>query len=253
MAISIRKDKEIIKLERAGKMARKAVEEVQKSVQAGISTKELNEIAESFLKSKLVRPSFKGLYNYPYALITSVNEVVIHGLPSDYKLKNGDVIGLDLGVEIDDYYGDYAVTIAVGEVNQITQNLLDCSKLALDFAVKHLEAGMRFKQLSALLGDYIKGKKFFPLKNYCGHGIGTKPHEEPSILNYLEDGGINQGPKIKNGMVFCIEPMICQNSGDSKTLQDKWSVVSTDGSYTSHHEHMIAVINNKARILTIQE
>ena len=137
----------------------------------------------------------------------------------------------------------------IGEVSDEDKALIACSKEALYHAIETIKPGMRFKELSKILEDYITGAGFVPLRDYCGHGIGTKPHDEPNIPNYLE-GKPNQGPKIKNGMVFCLEPMVCQKEGEAVLLEDQWSVVSSDGLRTAHYEHQVAVVDGKAVILT---
>jgi methionyl aminopeptidase len=139
--------------------------------------------------------------------------------------------------------------MAIGEISKEDEALIACSKDALYHAIENIRVGMRFKELSAILEEFIRGRGFLPLRDFCGHGIGKKPHEEPNIPNYVE-GKPKQGPKIKNGMVFCLEPMICQKSDKPVILEDKWSVVSEDGLNTSHYEHTVAIIDGKAMILT---
>jgi methionyl aminopeptidase len=175
--------------------------------------------------------------------------VIIHGIPDDRALKDGDIVGIDIGVELEGWYGDAAITFKVGEVSEEDSKLVDASKEVLLTAISKISVGMRFKELSRILEEEITSRGYVPLRNFCGHGIGRKPHEEPSILNYVE-GKPNQGPKIKNGMVFCIEPMICQKEGESIILEDKWAVVSRDGLNGSHYEHTVAVVDGKAEILT---
>jgi methionyl aminopeptidase len=215
-----------------------------------MTLKEVDALGEEFLRKLGAEPSFKGLYGFPNAVCTSVNEVIIHGIPSDYKLKDGDILGIDIGSKLDGYFGDAAITMAIGEISEVDQRLIECSKTSLFNAIDAIKAGVRFKELSKILEDSIKSFGFVPLKNYCGHGIGTTPHEEPNILNYLE-GKPNQGPKIKNGMVFCIEPMVCQKEPEPQVLADNWSVVSVDGLNGSHYEHQVAVVGGKAEILTL--
>lgn len=178
-----------------------------------------------------------------------VNEVIIHGIPNDYALKNGDILGVDIGVEYDGWFGDGAITFGIGEISKDDENIISCSHKTLLNAIDRIKVGMRFKELSKILEDSIISFGFVPLRGFCGHGIGTKPHEEPEIPNFV-DTAINQGPKIKNGMVFCIEPMVCHTNGKPKILDDKWSVVSEDGLNGSHYEHTIAIIDSKAVILT---
>jgi methionyl aminopeptidase len=249
MAIVIRNSVEIASLRKAGQIAAQAVEFAGMLVEAGITTKKISDEVEKFIIAKGARPSFKGLYGFPEAVCISINEVIIHGIPDGRVLKDGDIVGVDVGTEIDGWYGDTAATFAVGSVSEQDVMLIRCAKETLDFAVSVIKDGMRFKELSFLLEQFIEDRGYKPLRNFCGHGIGRKPHEEPSILNYLE-GRRDQGPKIRNGMVFCIEPMICQMDGASRVLGDKWSVVSEDGLRGSHYEHTVAVVDGKAQILS---
>ena len=223
---------------------------LQEQVNPGISSYELNQMGEEMVIDLGGIPSFKGLYGFNAGVCTSVNEVIIHGVPHKKPLQEGDIIGLDIGVEIDGWFGDAAVTVPVGQISTRHQKLIDCAKDALYHAISAIKEGMRFKELSKIIENFIKGRGFEPLRNYCGHGIGREPHEEPQILNYVDTPNLKQGPKIKEGMVFCLEPMICQQLGAYKLLSDKWSVVSEDGLYTSHYEHTIAIVNGKAQILT---
>jgi methionyl aminopeptidase len=249
MAIALRKPKEIDKLRDANIIVAKTLNFLKSYVKAGISLKELDRLGEEYIRSCGATPSFKGLYNFPSSVCTSVNEVIIHGVPTDYILKDGDIIGLDIGTKLDGWFGDAAVTLPVGNITEEHRRIMDTSEETLYHAISLLTTGMRFKELSFEIEKFIISKGYQPLKDFCGHGIGRKPHEEPSILNYLE-GKRNQGPKIKNGMVFCLEPMLCANNRKSKLLDDKWSVVSLDGKYGSHYEHTIAMINNRAEILS---
>lgn len=249
MAIPLRKPHEIAKLKIAGNIVAQTLDYLQNNIKAGMSLKEIDQMGEEFLRSLGAIPSFKGLYGFSGSVCTSLNEVVIHGLPSDTVVKDGDILGLDIGSKLDGYYGDAAITMPIGKISDEDQALIDCSKDALYHAIDSIKVGMRFKELSKILEEFIHARGYVPLRDFCGHGIGAKPHEEPSIPNYL-DGKPNQGPKIKNGMVFCIEPMICQESPTPIILEDKWSVVSEDGLRTSHYEHQIAIVDNKAVILT---
>ncbi|WP_456393714.1 type I methionyl aminopeptidase [Nitratifractor sp.] len=250
MAIALRKPEEIDKLRRAGAIVGQTLEYLRGVVKPGMSLKEIDALGEAFLCKLGAEPSFKGLYGFPAAVCTSVNEVIIHGVPTDYKVQEGDILGLDIGTKLEGYYGDAAITMPVGKVSAEDERLIACSKEALDEAIDAIRQGMRFKELSAVLEEAITSRGFVPLRNYCGHGIGTKPHDEPNILNYVE-GSPKQGPKIKNGMVFCLEPMVCQRSGEPVVLEDEWSVVSEDGLHGSHYEHEIAVVGGKAVILTL--
>jgi methionyl aminopeptidase len=250
MAIAIRKPKEIDKLRTANIAVAKTLNYLKDLCKPGVSLKEIDKAGEEYLNSLGARASFKGLYGFPAAVCTSVNEVIIHGIPTDYRLREGDIIGLDLGSEIDGWYGDAAVTLGVGNISDEDEKLIACAKDALNYAIEIIKPGLRFKELSFEIEKFIKSRGFVPLHGFCGHGIGKKPHEEPEIPNYLEHGSPKSGPKIKEGMVFCIEPMICQKLGTPKILEDKWSVISQDGLRGSHYEHTVAVVGKKAEILS---
>ena len=250
MAIPLRKPREIEALRKANRIVAETLHLLKAEAKDVISLQELDSIAEQFIRSKGGRPSFKGLYNFPSSVCTSVNEVIIHGIPTDYTLKNGDIVGFDVGVELDGWYGDSAITIGIGEISQDDKELIACAKDTLYYAISIIREGMRFKELSFEIEKFIRNRGFVPLASFCGHGIGRKPHEEPEILNYLDGGSPKRGPKIKNGMVFCIEPMICHKDMESNILDDNWSVVSKDGKRGSHYEHTIAIINGKAEVLS---
>jgi len=250
MSIAIRKPNEIEALAKANIIVAKTLEFLKERCTPGVSLKELDKLAEEFILDQEARPSFKGLYGFPASVCTSVNQVIIHGIPTNYRLKDGDIIGLDIGVELNGWYGDAAITIGIGDISKKDANLISCAKETLYFAIELIRPGLRFKELSFEIEKFIKSKGFVPLHSFCGHGIGKKPHEEPEIPNYLEHGSPKSGPKIKNGMVFCLEPMICQKSSTPKILEDKWSVVSEDGLNGAHYEHTVAVVDGKAKILS---
>jgi len=251
MAITLRKPKEIEKLKAANKIVGGALELLQANTKVGVSLKELDAMAEDYVRSCGAKPSFKGLYGFPNAVCTSLNNVIIHGIPTDYKLQEGDVIGYDIGTELDGWFGDAAITTSVGIVSDEDLALIACAKDTLYHAIGEIKQGMRFKELSLIMEEFIISRGFVPLYDFCGHGIGKKPHEEPQIPNYLEGKNPKAGPKIKNGMVFCLEPMICQKDSKPIILENKWDVVSADGLRGSHYEHTVAVINGKAEILSL--
>jgi methionyl aminopeptidase len=249
MAIALRKPNELTKLKVAGSIVGKTLKYLQENITVGMSLKEIDTMGEVFIREHGAVPSFKGLYGFPASVCTSLNEVCIHGVPTDRKIQEGDILGLDLGTKIDGYFGDAAITMPIGKISKEDEELIACSKDALYHAIENIRVGMRFKELSALLENFIVGRGYIPLRDFCGHGIGRKPHEEPNIPNYLE-GKPKQGSKIKNGMVFCLEPMICQKSDNPVIWDDKWSVVSEDGLRTSHYEHTVAIIDNRAVIIS---
>jgi methionyl aminopeptidase len=251
MAIALRKPDEIEKLRAANKIVGGALKLLEANTKPGMSLKELDAMAENYIRSQGAKPSFKGLYGFPNAVCTSLNQVIIHGIPSDYKLQEGDVIGFDIGTELDGYFGDAAISVPVGVVSADDTALIACAKDTLYHAIDTIREGMRFKELSYAMEQFILGRGFVPLRGFCGHGIGKKPHEEPEIPNYLEGNNPKAGPKIKNGMVFCLEPMICQKEAKAVILENGWDVVSSDGLRGSHYEHTVAVINGRAEILSI--
>jgi methionyl aminopeptidase len=250
MAIALRKPEEIEKLRTANQIVAGALQLLKSHTKPGMTLKELDAMAEDFIRSKDAKPSFKGLYGFPNAVCTSLNEVIIHGIPNEYALQEGDIIGFDIGSEYNGYFGDSAITVGVGKISSDDTALIACAKETLYFAVDTIKEGMRFKELSHAIEGYIRQRGFVPLRGFCGHGIGKKPHEEPEIPNYLEGSNAKAGPKIKNGMVFCIEPMICQKEGKAIILENGWDVVSSDGLHGSHYEHTVAVINGRAEILS---
>lgn len=250
--IELKKPEEIKKLKIANALVARTLDEVTRYALAGVSLNELDKIAEDFIRSHGAIPSFKGLYGFKGAICLSLNEVCIHGVPDESKLKNGDILGIDIGTIVDGFYGDAARTIPIGEISLEDERLIACAKDALYHAIESIHEGLRFKELSKLLEDFIHSRGFVPLLGFCGHGIGKSPHQDPQIPNYLEPGSkAKSGPKIKNGMVFCIEPMVCQKSGEALNDHTGWNTTSIDGLRTSHYEHCVAVINGRAEILSI--
>jgi len=250
MAIAIRKNAEIDKLRAANKIVAGALNLMRENTKVGASLIDLDAMAEDYIRSHKALPSFKGLYGFPNAVCCSLNEVIIHGIPTDYKLQEGDVIGYDIGTKLQGYYGDAAISVGVGKISEEDERLIACAKDTLYHAIENITPGMRFKELSFLMQEFIRGRGYEPLRDFCGHGIGKAPHEDPQIPNYLDGGSPKAGPKIKNGMVFCLEPMICQKEAKPVILSNGWDVTSTDGLRGSHYEHTVAVIGGKAEILS---
>ncbi|WP_169975262.1 MULTISPECIES: type I methionyl aminopeptidase [unclassified Campylobacter] len=250
MAISLKKLAEIEKLRAANKIVAQTLDYVESIIKPGMSLLEIDKICDDMICAAGAKPAFKGLYGFPNAACISLNEVVIHGIPDKTILKEGDIVGVDIGSNLNGFFGDSARTFAVGQISKEDEALIACSKDALYFAIDIIREGMHFKELSYELEKFILARGFVPLRGFCGHGIGKHPHEEPEVPNYLEGNNPKAGPKIKNGMVFCIEPMICQKDGTPVVGSDKWKVTSKDGLRTSHYEHCVAVINGRAEILS---
>ncbi len=251
MAIPLRKAADIDKLRTAGLAVAKTLVFLEQNVKSGMTLLDVDKMGEDYLHSLGARPAFKGLYGFPNAICTSLNEVIIHGVPDNTVLKDGDILGIDIGSEIDGWYGDAAITMPIGKISSSDEELIACSKDALYYAIDIIKQGMRFKELSLALEEFIHSRGFVPLVKFCGHGIGREPHCDPEVPNYLDGKNAKQGPKIKNGMVFCIEPMICQKDKNPIIDEiDKWSVRSADGLRASHYEHQVAIVDGKAQILT---
>lgn len=250
MAISLKKPAEIEKLRAANRIVARTLDYVESIIKPGMSLLEIDKICDDMICTAGAKPAFKGLYGFPNAACISLNEVVIHGIPDKTILKEGDIVGVDIGSNLNGFFGDSARTFAVGQISKEDEALIACSKDALYFAIDIIREGMHFKELSYELEKFILARGFVPLRGFCGHGIGKRPHEEPEVPNYLEGNNPKAGPKIKNGMVFCIEPMICQKDGTPVVGSDKWKVTSKDGLRTSHYEHCVAVINGRAEILS---
>ncbi|NLY03270.1 MAG: type I methionyl aminopeptidase [Campylobacter sp.] len=249
MAISFKNSKDLKGLRAANKIVAAALDYAEEFLKPGMTLLEVDAKIDKFITDQGAYPAFKGLYDFPNAACLSLNEVCIHGIPDQTVLKEGDILGVDIGSRLNGYYGDSARTYPIGEISKSDYELIKVSKDALCFAIENIKVGMYFKELSSMIEEFIKSKGYVPLFGYCGHGIGKRPHEEPEIPNYLV-GKAKQGPKIKNGMVFCIEPMICQKDAMPVVASDGWAVRSKDGLNTSHYEHCIAVTNNKVEILS---
>lgn len=250
MAISIKSKKDIESLRIPNRIVAQTLQLLASQAREGVSLLELDTMAKDFIVSQGGRAAFYKLYGFPRSICTSLNQVIIHGIPNEYRLQNGDMLGIDIGVEYGGWYGDAAISLGIGEISTKDENLIACAKDVLYEAISYIKVGMRFKELSFFLQDSIIKRGFVPLRGFCGHGIGRAPHEEPEIPNYIESPNIKQGPKIKEGMVFCIEPMIAQKDGEPVILTDKWSVVAKDGLNGSHYEHTIAIVGGRAEILT---
>jgi methionyl aminopeptidase len=248
VGIYIYNDEQLKKIENSCLITANILDELESKIVEGISTYEIDLLARKLTKKHGVEAAFLGYGGFPGSVCTSVNDVVIHGIPNrGTVLKSGDIIGLDFGVICDGFYGDSARTIVVGQISDPVQQLLDVTKDALYCAINKAKVGNRISDISNTVDEYVRKFGFSTVKEYSGHGIGRSLHEEPSIPNY---GKPNRGPRIVNGMVFAIEPMINQGVDKIKVLDDEWTVVTKDGKYSAHFEHTIAIIDDEARILT---
>lgn len=223
---------------RASRIVAEALEIVKKEVRAGVTTDELDRIAEEAIRSKGAIPAFKGYRNYPKTLCASVNEQVVHGIPSKRKLKDGDIIGLDLGAIVGGFYGDSAVTVAVGHINDKVMKLIQVTEEALFLGIQQATVGQRLTDISHAVQRHVEAAGYSVVTEFVGHGIGRQLHEEPQIPNYGKPG---QGPRLQSGMVLAIEPMVNMGGSAVRVLDDRWTAVTADGSLSAHFEHTIAV------------
>ena len=216
-------------------------------VLTGVTTLDLDAVAESLVRDAGAEPAFKGYRGYPATLCASVNEEVVHGIPSKRPLKAGDIVSLDVGVFLDGFYGDSALTVPVGEISVAAAKLLSVTEQSLERAISAVRAGARVSDLGHAVQHYVEANGYSVVREFVGHGIGTKLHEEPQIPNYGQPG---QGPRLAEGMVLAIEPMVNVGSATVKILKDGWTAVTSDGNLSAHFEHTVAVTAEGAEVLT---
>jgi methionyl aminopeptidase len=238
---------EIEVMAKASRVVAETLEVLKKAVRAGVTTDELD-AAEAEILARGAKPAFKGYRNYPKTLCASVNEQVVHGIPSKRKLKEGDIIGLDLGAIVDGFYGDSAVTVTIGEVSDKTAKLVQVTEEALRAGIEQAVVGHRLSDISHAIQQLVETAGYSVVTEFVGHGIGRQLHEEPQVPNYGRPG---QGPRLQHGMVLAIEPMVNMGGSAVRVLDDRWTAVTADGSLSAHFEHTIAIqANGPARILS---
>jgi methionyl aminopeptidase len=229
-------------------MARGLLEELRERAQPGVRTLELEKYIERRIAQLGARSAFKGYRGYPCCLCASVNSEVIHGIPSERCLKRGDILSLDLGVVVDGYYGDSAITVPVGEIPDAAQRLLRVTQEALQLAIEQARLGNRLGDISATVQRHVEENGYSVVREFVGHGIGRQLHEEPQVPNFGQPG---HGPVLKQGMVLAIEPMVNAGGPAVRVLADNWTAVTADGALSAHFEHMVAVSRNGPDILTL--
>ena len=246
---------ELEKLRRSGLLVYRILQDLKAMIEEGVTTQDLEAAAEKMIAGAGAKPAFKGYYSqasgakYPFVLCTSVNEEVVHGMPSHKrKLKAGDIVSIDTGVQLDGYFGDSAVTVPVGEINDSARRLLNITEESLELAIDKVRAGNRLFDVCGTVENYVIANGFSIVREFVGHGIGTSLHEEPQIPNYVDRRGEN--PRLKPGMVLAIEPMVNAGKPETKVLADHWTAVAKDGSYSAHFEHMVAVTDNGPWVLS---
>jgi methionyl aminopeptidase len=246
---------ELEKMRQSGLLVWRILNELRGIVQEGATTLDLERAADKMVEDAGARAAFKGYYvpavgaKYPYVLCTSVNNEIIHGMPSEKRaLKKGDVVSIDIGVEMGGYYGDSAVTVPVGEVSPGVEKLLQVTQESLELAIGQMRPGNRLFDVCGAVQRHVESNGFSVVREFVGHGIGTRLHEEPQVPNYVDRK--NENPRLKEGIVLAIEPMVNAGGPDARVLADRWTVVTKDGSYSAHFEHTVAVTQNGPWVLT---
>ncbi len=242
------KSKEEIELIRqSAQLVSKTLGLMAEKIEPGVVPLDLDKIAEEFIRDNGGKPGFLGLYDYPNTIISSVNEQVVHGIPTKKPLENGDIVGIDIGVLMNGYYGDHAYTFAVGEIKDDVKQLLKVTKECLDLGIEQVRAGNRIGDLSFAVQQHAENHGYGVVRELVGHGLGKKMHESPEVPNFGKRG---RGPKMKEGLVIAIEPMI--NMGTRRVIQlsDGWTIVTADRKPSAHFEHDVAIVDGKAEVLS---
>src|SRR5450432_1463201 len=246
---------ELEKMRRSGLLVYQILQKLGEMAVEGVSTQDLEIAAEKMMQDAGAKPAFKGYYvpaageRFKYALCTSVNDEIVHGMPNPKRiLKKGDIISIDTGVSLDGYFGDSAITVGIGELSEQAKKLLQVTRDSLELAIDKVREGNRLFDICGAVEQHVVKNGFSIVREYVGHGIGTQLHEEPQVPNYVERR--NENPRLREGMVLAIEPMVNAGKPDSKVLRDKFTAVTQDGSYSAHFEHCVAVTSNGPWVLT---
>ncbi len=245
--IILKSPREIEKMRTPCRMVSEILCLLREQIKPGVTTRDLEAIASSEAKKRKAKPAFKGYHNYPSALCCSPNNQVVHGLPTMQPLKSGDIISLDFGVLYDDFYGDAAITVAVGDVSVEIASLIDATERSLYEGIEKAVPGGRLFDISHAIQCYVETRGFSVVRDFVGHGIGKSLHEDPQVPNY---GASSKGVRLKPGMVLAIEPMVNQGSYEVQVLEDSWTVVTRDGGLSAHFEHTVAITDEGPDILT---
>jgi methionyl aminopeptidase len=231
----------------ASRIVAEVLEEIRKSISPGVTTKDLDGLAESYILSRKAKPAFKGYRGYPASVCASINEQVVHGIPSKVKLNQGDILSIDVGVQCNGFFGDAAVTLPVGNISGQAKRLLSVTESSLEAGLEKAVAGNRLSDISSMIQNCAESEGFSVVRSFVGHGIGRGLHEEPQIPNFGKPG---EGPRLLEGMTLAIEPMINAGGWEVNIQGDGWTAVTKDGSLSAHFEHTIAITKNGPRILT---
>ncbi len=246
--VVLKSQREIEQLKRSNVMVAEVFEKLRGMIEPGITTKELDQAAEEYILLKGARPAFKGYKGFPATLCISINDEVVHGIPGQRRLKEGDIVSLDVGVNYLGYFGDAAITFPVGEVDPEAKRLLEVTEKALYIGIEKARIGNRLFDISYAIQSWVESHGFSVVRDFVGHGIGRELHEEPQIPNF---GMPHQGPRLGKGMVFALEPMVNEGTYEVRVLSDGWTVVTADGKRSAHFEHTIAITDDGAEILSV--
>jgi methionyl aminopeptidase len=248
--IVCRSQAEIDKLRRVNQLVARILAELRQMVAPGVTTMDIDRVAESRVREAGAEPAFKGYHGYPSTVCASVNEQVVHGIPSDRKLADGDIVSIDMGARLNGFFGDCAVTVPVGAVSPEAVELMRVTEASLFHGIEAVKPGARVSDIGAAVQHHVEGHGFSVVREFVGHGIGTSLHEEPQIANY---GPAGKGPRLAEGMVFAIEPMVNIGKPAVKVLADGWTAVTRDTSLSAHFEHTVVVTSEGCEILTLLE
>jgi len=245
--IEQKSERELVYMRDAGRIVAETHREIKKACRIGVTTKELDRIAEEYIVSKGAVPTCKGYHGYPATICASVNDEVVHGIPSARTLENGDIVAIDITAGLNGYLADSAYTWPVGEISMEAQRLLEVTEKSLYQGIEQAVVGNRLSDISSAVQAYVERYGFSVVRDFCGHGIGREMHEDPAIPNYGRPG---RGPRLKCGMCLCIEPMVNEGTYDVSVLQDDWTAVTDDGKLSAHFEHTVVVTDDGPLILT---
>ena len=234
-------------MRKANAIVAEVFDRLKSEVTPEITTRELDQIAEAYIRSRGAVPAFKGYRGFPGTLCVSINEEIVHGIPGQRKLKEGDIVSIDVGVNLNGYFGDAAITLPVGEVDEEAKRLLDVTEKALALGIDKAKIGNRLFDISFAIQHWVETHGFSVVRDFVGHGIGKSLHEEPQIPNF---GSPHQGPRLEKGMVLALEPMVNEGTYEVRILSDAWTVVTADGKRSAHFEHTIAIIDGEAAVLS---
>ena len=259
MAITLRSRREIDLIRRAGSIVANVLSKLQEIAEPGVTTSQLDAVASQVTADAGAQALFMGVRNpsaripFPGTICASINEQVVHGIPSDnVKLKKGDILSIDYGAKLDGYCGDAAVTIAIGEVSDDKRRLMEVTKHVLDIAIAQASPGVKWSRIAAQMQDYAESAGFSVVKDFVGHGIGRKMHEEPRVPNFVSRELLYDDIILTEGMVLAVEPMINAGTSAVKTLKNGWTVVTKDGKWSAHFEHTIAIVKDGCEVMTIK-